>query len=173
MNESNTDLVDWEAIDLVELEFAKFRKDFESATSDLSKANITKEFLNYLDEVLNHKNATLKKTTVFNEANRWLDREREEFAELVWNWILEQAKTTDSFTRVLLKICIFEMIPEAPVNLRNLVRLFDLLRDEERQWAVVEAYHLQPEKFYRDFRDYVFNKKELLSNPVPKEPLTP
>jgi hypothetical protein len=85
---------------------------------------------------------------VYNEACFWL--EQTEVRTLLWNWIVNVARTLQTDRRRTLVIAIFEVLIEAPKDDFWIAKVLSLWKEGDTQWIVPMAYENHQNELWED-----------------------
>ena len=73
---------------------------------------------------------------------------------VIWDWLQEKARSADLERQVEMRIAIFELVPDPPINWSHLFRLWDMWFDPRARWAVCAAYFPFPRRVHQHLRRY-------------------
>jgi hypothetical protein len=77
----------------------------------------------------------------------------------VWDWLQEKAHSADHERQVAMRIAILELVPDAPIILSDLFRLWDMWFDPQARWAVYVAYRPFPRRIHQHLRRYIAHRR--------------
>ena len=77
----------------------------------------------------------------------------------VWNWLQEMARGANHERQIDLRIAVFELVPDSPVNWSHLFRLWDMWFDPSARWAVYAAYQPFPPRVHQHLRRYLAHRR--------------
>lgn len=75
--------------------------------------------------------------------------------EPIWSWLRHLAKEADPHFKDTLTVTVFELVPEDPVDERDLMCLWSCIDDVRTRWVIAEAYARQPHKMLPHFVCYL------------------
>ncbi len=77
----------------------------------------------------------------------------------IWAWLKHLSKQADAQLRDALTTTFFVLIPDDPVDDRDLVCLWSCIDDVQTRWIIAEAYTPQPHKMLPHFVRYLSGPK--------------
>jgi hypothetical protein len=77
----------------------------------------------------------------------------------VWDWLQEIARSADRERQVDMRIGIFELVPDPPINWSHLFRLWDMWFDPHARWVVYSAYYPFPRRLASHLRRYSAHRR--------------